>query len=164
MSNQTQPSIIRSRLSRSRFAAVILGGASITLAGCVETLPQAMSTIAGPTAAQLQGDWTGRYVCGQGQTAVRLQLQATGGNALTGRFDFGNIAGRTNAANGSFTVNGSTQLGRLDLAPGRWLVQPRGYQMISVQANYFANPERLVGTVTSPGCSTFEVVRARPGG
>lgn len=132
-----------------------------TLAGCVESLPQLPNVVSSPSAAQLEGDWVGQYVCAQGPTAVRLKLRAAGGNMLSGQFDFGNLPGRSNAASGSFAVKGVIQVGRIELSPDRWLVQPRGYQMLSIRANYSSSPERLVGTVVTPGCSSFEVTKAR---
>lgn len=148
---------------RARAATRLLTALSLTaLSACNQTmpvLPAGILQLAGASAADLQGNWSGSYLCGQGRTAVRLALQAAGPQELVGRFDFGNLPGQSNVSPGAFTVKGIVRQDRLELAPDAWLVRPINYNAVRVLANLQRNPDRLVGRVTDNGCGAFEVLR-----
>lgn len=147
-------------IRRSLWAAASVS-CLVMLGACVETMPKLPVDIAsfGAKAADLEGTWSGSYVCSQGHTAVRLLLKSSGPQTVEGRYEFFNLPGQSNSAAGSFAVAGTVNLGQLKLKPGSWIVKPANYMPLSLSAAVFRNPDRLVGNITEKGCGRFEVAR-----
>lgn len=148
------------RKSNNKFLILVLTSTAM-LSACVESIPKLPIAIGsfGPTATDLEGTWSGSYVCGQGETAVRLQLKSSGPQSLVGRYDFFSLPGRSNSEAGSFTVAGTVNRGQISLKPTQWIVRPPRYNAVSVLATAFSKPDRLIGNITESGCGRFEVKR-----
>lgn len=133
-----------------------------TLVGCAQN-PIQLSQIANPvaTSADVQGIWTGTYVCAQGLTGVRLKLTPNGTQAVTGAFEFFPVAGNPNVASGTFAVTGIVKPGQLELSPGSWITRPTSadYRPVRVRATIFSNPDKLQGNVTESNCGYLEATR-----
>lgn len=133
----------------------------LALAGCVETMPKLPVAIPNLTAneADLEGTWTGTQLCGQIESAVRLQMVRNGANGVSAKYEFFNLPGQSNSEVGSFTSTGLLTLGQLTLTPSQWITKPATMSLPTVTASLFGNPERLVGQLQAQGCSRFEVNR-----
>ena len=155
MTDPSIPGIRRSLWVAATVSSLLLLGA------CVETMPTlpTASTNFNSKAADIEGTWSGSYVCPQGPTAVRLFLKSSGPQTVEGRYEFFNLPGQSNSAAGSFAVVGTVNFGQLTLKPGSWIVKPANYMSLNVSAAVFNNPDRLIGNITEKGCGRFEVVR-----
>ena len=110
-------------MKRSR----LLGG---LLALCLSLSLLAPAAFAAP---RVTGVWEGYYYANQGQTGLTLTLREDG----TGIFEFYNMPGRSNAADGSYTVEYTVDGTELSLVGKDWIEQPSGYHFVG-----------LVGTVS----------------
>src|ERR1700709_808792 len=82
-----------------------------------------------PAAAQLRlagGEWTGKYVCGQGVTGSRLILSEDGSRGV---FHFFGLPENPRVPEGCFAVTGvfNSTTGALAIIPGAWYLKPRNY-------------------------------------
>jgi len=114
--------------------------------------------LAAPTPAAkdvLSGDWGGIYQCAQGQTAVVVSLTLEKDGAVSGRFTFGNLPGRINAADGEYRIVGMFDVatGKLRMQPNGWTRQPPGYVQVGFTADLDRAARRLTGHVDFAGCS-----------
>jgi len=87
---------------------------------------------------ELVGVWEGSYIAGQGETGLTLTVFEEGGN-FKATFDFYNLPGESNVANGKYYMNVSydTSTERYSLIGDEWILHPSNYG--------FAN---LEGTIT----------------
>ena len=112
-------------------------------------------------AAGLAGTWTGTYVCSQGETGLRLAIQQASGGALTATFNFYAVPANPGVPSGSFTMTGTYSKTGMRLTHGHWIRQPAGYEMVDLSAPPPGNGgDRLSGTVTTSGCTTFALTRS----
>jgi hypothetical protein len=119
---------------------------------------------AGLSPAALTGIWTGSYVCSQGQTGLRLVIQATPDGTLTATFNFYALPGNPGVPSGSFTMTGSYSAAGVDLTQDQWISQPAGWEMVDLSSGPpIQNGTVLAGSVITPGCSTFTVTRGSAG-
>ena len=107
-----------------------------------------------PAAGALTGTWVGTYVCSQGETGLRLVIQAAASGVLTATFNFYAVPSNPGVPTGSFTMTGSYAYpAGVKLTQGQWINQPSGYLMVDLTAS---PPTRdgtvLNGTITS--CSS----------
>jgi hypothetical protein len=119
-----------------------------------------------PDTLPLHSEWAGRYVCGQGATAVRLTIDAQPTGEATATFEFGALPENPDLPSGAFRMTGGlhrTGDGGLEtkLLPVQWIDQPAGYVMVGVTAVTDPAQRVLRGTIDSPSCSGFEVRRRR---
>ena len=111
------------------------------------------------------GTWTGTYVCSQGGTGLTLTLDASTDGKLSGTFEFYATKANPGVPDGSFTVEGAwQQSGKLSLHGVRWIKQPDGYGMVSLEGQAYAGepgePIGLAGKVTGlDGCTSWGVER-----
>ena len=109
----------------------------------------------------LAGTWTGTYVCSQGETGLRLAIQATAGGALTATFNFYAVPANPRVASGSFTMTGTDSHAGVHLTHGHWIKEPAGYMMVDLSAPPASDGGAVLsGTVTTPGCGTFSVKKS----
>jgi hypothetical protein len=47
----------------------------------------------------------------------------------------------------------------LELKPTNWINQPGGYITVGLSGNIFSEEKRIVGQVTTSGCSGFDVTK-----
>ena len=112
------------------------------------------------------GTWKGSYRCGQGNTALILDLQPgpkTG--EIKGLFYFHESGDNPGVPQGCFAMTGSVdrQSRRVELYAGRWLLQPFGYVTVDLVGQLDPTGERLSGRVIGPLCRGFELQRVKSG-
>ncbi|MEV7615103.1 serine/threonine-protein kinase [Streptomyces sp. NPDC089799] len=108
------------------------------------------------------GVWRGTYRCTQGLTRLDLTVNSAGGNALRAVFAFSAHPDNPAVPNGSFTMIGFYENGRMVLRGDQWIVQPPGYLTVDLQAVVTGSrPSVINGAVVAAGsaCSTFAVER-----
>ena len=133
--------------------------AGIVVAGAVAGTVLALS--GSHHATGLAGTWTGTYVCSQGETGLRLAIQQASDGALTATFNFYAVPANPRVQSGSFTMTGTDSHAGMRLAYGHWIKQPAGYEMVDLSAPPPSDGgDRLSGTVTTSGCTTFTVTRS----
>ena len=104
-------------------------------------------------ASALNGVWSGKYTCNQGETLMRLHLSGLN-DKVTGTFDFGGA----NVPEGSYTVSGTLAGGKVTLTGGQWIKQPDGFFMVNFDVTTMT-ATTLSGTVDGEGCTTFQVTK-----
>lgn len=123
---------------------------------------------ASPESAQLNGTWTGTYLCRQGPTGLSLVIQAAPGGTLRAVFNFYAVPQNRSVPSGSFTMTGTYSAAGVHLFRSRWITQPTGYIMTNLSADPPAGGgTRLTGTVTTPGmtgCTVFAVTKSPSSG
>lgn len=117
-------------------------------------------------AQDISGDWTGRYICNQGVTALHLVIQkAAKAGTITATFNFGPPPENPEVPKGSYVMRGTyDQTARRVVLKGeRWVQQPFGYQMVELDGHVVVEGDRIAGRVPGMlGCSDFEVRRTSP--
>jgi hypothetical protein len=114
--------------------------------------------------AALTGTWTGSYVCSQGETGLRLVIQAVPDGTLTATFNFYAVPDNPGVPSGSFTMTGTYSAAGVALTHDQWISQPAGYEMVDLSSGPpIQDGTVLAGSVTTPGCSTFTVTRGNAG-
>lgn len=107
------------------------------------------------------GDWTGTYICMQGETSLRLTITPKIGGGVDALFHFGRLPSNPGVPEGCFLMTGTFDppTGRLTLIPTRWLLHP--YTFVTVELDGALDPSgsQISGTVAGPGCTTFELSR-----
>lgn len=107
----------------------------------------------------LTGLWRGSYTCNQGLTQLSLTLVQKSSGKVTGIFRFSPGA-NSNARSGSYTVSGVVTGRSLVLRGDSWINRPGDYEMVGMNAQLSAtDPDRIQGTIHSPGCTTFTLRR-----
>jgi len=101
--------------------------------------------------------WNGTYTCTQGLTGVALHITHVSGNDVEAVFDFT----VPSAPNGKYKMSGVYAPGtrHLRLEPGAWIVQPKGYGPVPVDATVSADGKSYSGRIDAQGCSDFAVRR-----
>jgi hypothetical protein len=112
-----------------------------------------------PAASELQGNWEGSYLCGQGETGLKLTIgpaDSSGKAQVT--FDFFPLPSNPSAATGSYSMTLAGAANGLRFTPERWIDQPTGYEMVGMVVDS-ASTGKIAGKITSAACSTFSVTR-----
>jgi hypothetical protein len=119
-----------------------------------------------PAAAQERsagGEWTGKYVCGQGITGARLILS---GDGSRGVFHFYPLPENPRVPEGCFQVIGvfNSETGALAILPtGTWYLKPRNYLPAAFSGTVDQRGENFSGKITSlAGCASIFMSRAAP--
>ena len=124
----------------------------------------APTPIASLSPAALTGTWTGSYVCSQGETGLRLVIQAAPDGTLTATFSFYAVPDNPGVPSGSFTMTGSYSAAGVNLTHDQWISQPAGWEMVDLSSGPPSQDGTvLAGSITTPGCSTFTVTRGNAG-
>ena len=108
--------------------------------------------------------WEGRYLCAQGETALKLTLETAPDGETVGTFSFGPHAGNPRVPSGSYRVRGQITMrdgGAFDLTllPVRWIVQPAGYVMVGLTATSNRERTELNGRIAYEACDWVRVAR-----
>ena len=127
-----------------------------------------VSAVLAPVASaqDVTGEWTGRYICGQGVTALNLTIaKAASPNALTATFRFGPLPENPEVPKGAYQMRGTYDAGsrhvRLDGV--KWIEAPLGYVMVGLDGHVSESGSRITGAVPDMfPCSAFEVWRPDP--
>jgi hypothetical protein len=109
------------------------------------------------------GEWTGKYVCGQGVTGVRLILSEDGSRGV---FHFYPLPENPRVPEGCFQVTGvfNSDTGALAILPtGTWYLKPRNYSPAAFSGIVDEHGQNFAGKVTSlTGCASIFMSRAAP--
>lgn len=122
---------------------------------------------AGASSAQAQsrragGDWTGKYVCGQGVTGARLIMSDDGSRGL---FHFFPVPDNPRVPEGCYKVTGvfNNASGALAIIPGEWYLRPRNYQGAAFSGTVDERSENFAGKINGlQGCASVFLSRAAP--
>lgn len=161
---------------RSRPAFVVLFAVSAAVSGCGQVVtgaPQPDSAAHGTTVAgtpapnitgapvplhSLAGQWTGTYLCGQGETALHLTIDQPTGNSARTLFAFGPLPANPSVPVGSFEMIAAYVGGKLAFTAGSWINRPDDYATVNLVADLIST-SRLSGTVGAGGCTLFHADR-----
>lgn len=117
-------------------------------------------------AQDITGDWTGRYICNQGVTALHLIIQNVGASGAIGAtFSFGPPPENPGVPQGLYVMRGQFDPAsrRMKLHGARWVEQPDDYVMVGLDGRMSADGDKIVGRVPDlAGCTSFEVRRTTP--
>lgn len=118
----------------------------------------ALLLLAGP--AQAADAWEGTYDCSQGRTGLTLTIEPDG-PGVSALFHFYADPSRPEVPEGCFAMSGQVdrRSGRVDLAAGRWLLQPFFYVTVDLSGTISPDGAQLAGRVSGPGCSAFVLRR-----
>ena len=111
-------------------------------------------------ASSLVGQWTGRYVCGQGETGLSLVLGVDG---VHGVFYFYPVPGNPRVPHGCFDVSHGYEPGTRTVlvTPGSWRMRPRGFVSGGIQGTLSADGRSISGRIIGPpGCGRVNMVRS----
>ena len=131
-----------------------LGGALRALQGTPGAAPAA------PTQHTMSGEWSGKYVCGQGVTGVQLVFSEDGSRALFHSYALPENPG---VPEGCFTMSGffDPASGILNLTAGKWIVRPRNYVTVNLSGNLDASGQNFAGRIIGPSnCSNIVLSHA----
>jgi hypothetical protein len=122
--------------------------------------------LASPADAQERsagGEWTGKYVCGQGVTGARLILSEDGSRGV---FHFYPLPENPRVPEGCFQVNGvfNATTGDLAILPsGTWYLKPRGYSPAAFTGAVDQRGQNFAGKIVGlEGCASIFMSRAAP--
>ena len=118
---------------------------------------------AGAQERSVGGEWTGKYVCGQGVTGARLVLSDDGSRGV---FHFYPLPDNPRVPEGCYQVTGvfNDATGALAILPtGTWYLKPRGYSPAAFTATVDERGENFSGRITGlAGCASVFLSRAAP--
>ena len=130
-------------------------GAVLAAAGCLSVLAACSGSSAAST---LTGTWVGTYNCEQGQTGLRLAINANANGKLTATFSFYAVPSNPGVPSGEYTMTGTYSSSGETFTQDHWISQPPGYVMVSLNAGPPADGGSVLnGNVSDSGCSTFTV-------
>lgn len=86
---------------------------------------------AAKTADPVLGTYEGYYYASQGQTGVTLTVYQEG-SQLKATFEFYNLPNRTNAKEGSFSMDVTCDNGTYTFKAGEWIEKPSGYNTVDL--------------------------------
>jgi hypothetical protein len=108
----------------------------------------------------LTGTWKGSYDCAQGETGLRLVIQAVPGGTVTATFNFSAVPSNPGVPSGSYTMTGTFSSAGLVLTQNQWISQPPGYEMVDLSAEPPSQGGTVLrGTITTCG-TTFTLTRS----
>jgi hypothetical protein len=100
--------------------------------------------------------WTGVYECPQGETELRLHIDAVDAKVVHARFAFVHAPSGTR---GEFELRGTYDPSgrRLELDPGRWIDRPDDWITVGMAGRVSPDSRRYSGSITNPACGAFLV-------
>jgi hypothetical protein len=117
--------------------------------------------------SEIDGAWTGEYICQQGRTALDLQISGADTRNLSAMFYFhaasDGLLARMLVPNGCFLMRGlyNPAISTLTLVPGKWMQKPFGYVSVGLQGRM--KGDTISGQIFGPGCATFLLKRGDDG-
>lgn len=153
-------------------ALVLIGCGSARASVVTPTTPARVTVELGvqtnprPAALPSHSLWRGRYVCGQGVTALTLTLDIGVGARATAVFDFGASPENPSVPSGRYLLVGTIE-SALDgsasvrLVPDRWIARPSGYEMVGLSAQIDPSARVMRGIIDYAGCGGLELSRAQ---
>lgn len=151
-------------------AVTILATLSVPLvANCTPTQVKNSTVHSKSIASQadlLSGTWEGTYVCSQGLTRLKLIIKAQNETDIDAVFIFSAHSSNPSVPSGSFRMKGSFDNfnspdipNLLSLDGTSWIDGSSGYQTVDLKGNISSSRRKITGDITTPGCSTFSVVK-----
>ena len=111
----------------------------------------------------ITGEWTGKYICAQGITALHLTIEkASAAGVVTATFNFGPLSENPEVPKGAYRMRGTYDAAsrRLQLSADKWIDQPFGYAMVGLVGHMASSGEKIAGQVPDLfSCTDFEVWR-----
>ena len=104
-------------------------------------------------AAPLEGMWSGSYVCPQGLTPLELFVTGEPSSGLRAYFHFGD--GSLSRPEGCFSMRGTLAGSMLSFEAAGWFLRPEHYRSVDLGGRL--DGARYSGSVTGPGCTTFDL-------
>jgi hypothetical protein len=136
------------------------------MAAAVFGIASALLTTAGGKAfaqeARYAGEWTGKYLCGQGVTAMRLVVVPTGAGGARAVAHFFATPENPRVPEGCFALTGvfDQVSGEFSLRQAHWIARPRGYSMADMSGMVDAKGTVFGGRMSGvKGCTTFSLTR-----
>jgi hypothetical protein len=110
---------------------------------------------------EIQGTFTGSYVCNQRQISLQLSLEPKGTSQLAGIFTFYTPGTDPSKPLGAFRVDGTFEptTGVFRLLPTSWVKPAMGYMTVGLTGTYDAASGKVKGNLQAPGCLPFELAR-----
>ena len=133
---------------------LLISGCSIAIG---MTLPASAQTT-----RSAGGDWTGKYVCGQGVTGARLILSEDGSRGV---FHFYPLPDNPRVPEGCFQVTAvyNETTGALAVIPGQWYMRPRRFSTAAFNGLVDQRGQNFTGRITGlDGCASIFLSRAAP--
>jgi len=143
-----------------RFALVSCAAIGCLAGAMFLTTAHAEPQLKKPSA--VAGDWTGRYICGQGITRLDLHIEPGAGNKITATFRFGPLPENPDIPKGAYKMTGTYDpiLRHVALEGVKWIEYPQNYIMVGLDGRMDADGGRIKGVVPRMfNCSEFEVKR-----
>jgi hypothetical protein len=151
-------------------ALTILATAAMPLVGNCTPTQVKNSTVHSKSiasqAAFLSGTWEGTYVCRQGLTRLKLVIKAQSETDIDAVFLFSAHPNNPSVPSGSFRMKGSFESfnspdipNLLSLDGTSWIDGSSGYETVDLKGNISSSKRKITGNITTPGCSTFSVVK-----
>lgn len=143
-----------------RFALV-----SCAVAGCLAGMMFISNAHAEPQQKKpltVAGEWTGRYICGQGITRLDLSIEQGKANQITATFRFGPLPENPDVPTGSYRMEGTYDpiLRHVQLEGVKWIQYPQNYIMVGLDGRMEPDGGRIRGIVPRMfNCSEFDVKR-----
>jgi hypothetical protein len=125
--------------------------------------PDSSATPVSLSPSALTGTWEGIYTCAQGDTELRLVIQAAAGGTLTATFNFFAAPDNPGVPSGSYTMTGTYSATGVQLTQDHWINEPPGYMMVDISADPPSQGGTVLhGTITTCG-TTFTLTRKATG-
>ncbi|HEV7693344.1 MAG TPA: hypothetical protein VGO52_21090 [Hyphomonadaceae bacterium] len=143
-----------------RFALVSCAAIGCLAGAMFLTAAHAEPQLKKPSA--VTGDWTGKYICGQGVTRLDLHIEQGKGMNLTATFRFGPLPENPDVPKGAYKMTGTydPMLRQVQLEGVKWIEYPQNYIMVGLDGRMDADGGRIKGIVpTMQSCTEFEVKR-----
>jgi hypothetical protein len=128
----------------------------------------ALAFTAPASASEIEGVWTGAYICTQGETGLKLTIEdGATPSSLNATFRFLPVATNPNVPDGVFSMRGTydARSGAVALHGESWIVRPADYEMVDLTGalERTSNAIAISGQVHFPpapeGCTSFRVLR-----
>jgi hypothetical protein len=110
----------------------------------------------------IAGEWTGKYICAQGVTALRLSIAQGEGQAITATFNFGPLPENPEVPTGAYRMTGTYDpaMRHMKLSGAKWIDAPFGYVMVGLDGRMTESGRTISGHVPDLlSCSDFEIHR-----
>ncbi len=130
------------------------------VASPTETVPETTSLPPSPEDVEtISGLWVGSYVCNQGQTRFRVEIEeGAAPGQVEASFTFRPSKANRGVPDGKYLMEGTFEDDSLVLEATRWVTHPDGYVTVDMQAIVAEpDPARITGQIDGPGCTTFSM-------
>jgi hypothetical protein len=121
------------------------------------------TSVAAEEAMDSTGVWQGAYVCGQGETQLRLTImpQNADTSARNASFYFTPKPGARDRSAGCFTMRQAPDgpEGHAIFRQVKWIKAPPFYIMVDLDGTFDPASLTYWGVVLGPGCGTFKLTR-----